>query len=68
MNLGNFPLLLYLGADGELSACLTETLVLAVNNKTCFARVSGTHLWKIGLGRKFESSTSDLGKEEWQEA
>jgi len=32
-----------------------------------FVRVSGTHLWEIGLGQKFESSTSDLGKEEWQE-
>lgn len=45
-----------------------ESGVLAVNNRICFARVSGTHLWKIGLGRKFESSTSHLGKEEWQEA
>ena len=37
--------------------------MLAVNNKNCFAKASGTHLWKISL----ESSTSDLGKEEWQE-
>ena len=42
--------------------------MLAVNDRNCFAKVSGTHLWKIGLGQKFESSTSDLGKEEWQEA
>ena len=68
MNLGNFPLLLYLGAEGELSACLTEILMLAVNNRNCFVRVSGTHLWENGFSRKFESSTSDLGKEEWQEA
>lgn len=41
--------------------------MLAINNGSCFARVSGTHLWEIGLGQKFKSSTSDLGKEEWQE-
>ena len=41
--------------------------MLAVNDRNCFAKVSGTHLWKSSLGRKFESSTSDLGKEEWQE-
>ena len=38
--------------------------MLAINNRSCFARVSGTHLWKISLGQKFKSSTSDLGKEE----
>jgi len=41
--------------------------MLAINNRNCFAKASGTHLWKISLGQKFESSTSDLGKEEWQE-
>ena len=41
--------------------------MLAVNDRNCFAKASGTHLWKISLGRKFESSTSDLGKEEWKE-
>ena len=42
--------------------------MLAVNDRNCFAKVSGTHLWENGFSRKFESSTSDLGKEEWQEA
>ena len=41
--------------------------MLAINNRNCFAKASGTHLWKISLGQKFESSTSDLGNEEWQE-
>ena len=26
--------------------------MLAINNRTCFARVSDTHLWKIGLWPK----------------
>ena len=42
--------------------------MLAVNNKNCFARVSGTHLWKISLGQKFKSSTSDRNSQFWQDS